>query len=245
METKKNIFEQKWVFWVSLILLPPLAFWLIMCENYDFTEKQTKALKIGTGIWMVLWVLSARSVTSNNKYNADEAKQQTVVEQNVSNDVQVVDSQTTEVKQATNTANEKAGEKAKIIWKAVADVENAEKDLDDYITNNQDNLDYEIVINKAQSVVDIASSSDKTISAVKYKNIDDVKETAKTYISDMRSYAFFMEYGIKYGKQNFFDSASAYKTYSNNAVLQFSNSIIKFMVDNGYDIETVVDYLNN
>ena len=111
METKKNIFEQKWVFWVSLILLPPLAFWLIMCENYDFTEKQTKALKIGTGIWMVLWVLSARSVTSNNKYNADEAKQQTVVEQNVSNDVQVVDSQTTEVKQATNTANEKAGER--------------------------------------------------------------------------------------------------------------------------------------
>lgn len=90
METKKNIFEQKWVFWVSLILLPPLAFWLIMCENYDFTEKQTKALKIGAGIWMVLWVLSARSVTSNN-YNADVVKsvQDSQTEKHIYDNVQV------------------------------------------------------------------------------------------------------------------------------------------------------------
>lgn len=243
METKK-FFEQKWVFWLALVLLPPLAFWLIMCKDYGFTKNQTKALKIGTGIWLALWVLSARSGGFTNSVpisSADEIKQPTVAEQNVVPDTQVQEIATTQAEvnnteKVVNTGNEKALAQCKIIWKAVKDVEDAINDLDDYVVNTDPNsYNYALIVNKAQNIMDIADNSNKIISDVKYKGIDNVKKASTAYINDYKMYAQYFEYGVMYNKPNMFDTAKYYKSDANTQVLTFVTNVYSFLGDNGFD----------
>lgn len=136
MKTKK-FFDQIWVFWMSLVLLPPLAFLLIMCKDYGFTKRQSNILKIGTGIWLALWIGVARSGDFTNSVppsSANEIKKQTVATQTKSTDIKTV-VKTSHIYDNAHVKKMLTGDKSKVVGECSVCYTNSSDFTDEVLTD--------------------------------------------------------------------------------------------------------------